>query len=227
MALSFLYLMARWLVGMLLGRLRSEHAKDVELAVLRHQLKVLRRQIERPEFQPADRALLAALSRALPRQPALVDLPGDAGHDPAVAPPVGHPQMDPARPSVRSSATRRPCGDADPAAGRGEPSLGLPAHPGRAQEARNPRVSDYHPHRPVGQRAATRAPTGVGHLASVPSSAGRRHHRHRLLHRGDRLPQDPLQFCSSSSCTRSRFGSPASLTTRTELGSSSGHGNAR
>jgi len=68
MALSFLYLMARWLVGMPLGRLHSEHAKDVELAVLRHQLKVLRRQIERPEFQPADRALLAALSRALPRQ---------------------------------------------------------------------------------------------------------------------------------------------------------------
>src|SRR6266516_4169963 len=68
MALSFLYLMARWLVGMLLGRLRSEHAKDVELAVLRHQVRVLRRQIERPEFQPADRALLAALSRALPRQ---------------------------------------------------------------------------------------------------------------------------------------------------------------
>jgi len=68
MALSFLYLMARWLVGMLLGRFHSEHAKDVELAVLRHQLKVLRRQIKRPEFQPADRALLAALSRALPRR---------------------------------------------------------------------------------------------------------------------------------------------------------------
>src|SRR6266699_1735249 len=55
MALSFLYLMARWLVGMLLGRFHSEHAKDVELAVLRHQLKVLRRQIERPEFQPDHR----------------------------------------------------------------------------------------------------------------------------------------------------------------------------
>jgi hypothetical protein len=39
---SFLYLMARRLVGMLLGRLRSEHAKDVEIAVLRHQLEVLR-----------------------------------------------------------------------------------------------------------------------------------------------------------------------------------------
>jgi putative transposase len=60
--------MACRLVGMLLGRLRSEHAKDVELAVLRHQLRVLRRQVKRPEFHPADRALLAVLSRALPRR---------------------------------------------------------------------------------------------------------------------------------------------------------------
>jgi putative transposase len=67
MALSFLYLMARWLVGMLLGRLGSEQTKDVEIAVLRHQLEVLRRQVKRPEFRPADRALLAVLSSALPR----------------------------------------------------------------------------------------------------------------------------------------------------------------
>ena len=67
MALSFLYLTTRRLVGMLLGRLRSEHAKDVEIAVLRHQLSVLRRQVQRAEFRPADRAVLAVLSRALPR----------------------------------------------------------------------------------------------------------------------------------------------------------------
>jgi putative transposase len=67
MALSFLYLMTRRLVGMLLGSLRSEHAKDIEIAVLRHQLDVLRRQVKRPEFRPADRALLAMLSSALPR----------------------------------------------------------------------------------------------------------------------------------------------------------------
>ena len=66
MALSFLYLMTRRLVGMLLGSLRSEHAKDIEIAVLRHQLEVLRRQVKRPEFRPADRALLAMLSGALP-----------------------------------------------------------------------------------------------------------------------------------------------------------------
>jgi putative transposase len=67
MALSFLCLTARRLIGMLLGRLRSEHAKDVEVAMLRHQLDVPRRQVTRPEFQPADSAVLVVLSRALPR----------------------------------------------------------------------------------------------------------------------------------------------------------------
>jgi putative transposase len=67
MALSFLYLMTRRIARMVLGHLRSEHAKDIEIAILRHQLKVLRRQVKRPEFQPADRAVLAVLSRALPR----------------------------------------------------------------------------------------------------------------------------------------------------------------
>jgi hypothetical protein len=58
---------ARQLVSVLLGRLRSEHARDVEMAVLRHQLSALRRQAKRAEFRPADRAVLAVPSRALPR----------------------------------------------------------------------------------------------------------------------------------------------------------------
>jgi len=46
---------------------RGDAANDLELLVLRHQLAVLRRQTPHPKLAPADRALLAAVSRALPQ----------------------------------------------------------------------------------------------------------------------------------------------------------------
>jgi putative transposase len=46
---------------------RGDAAKDLEILVLRHQLGVLHRQIPRPRLEPTDRALLAAVSRALPQ----------------------------------------------------------------------------------------------------------------------------------------------------------------
>jgi putative transposase len=46
---------------------RRDAAKDLELLVLRHQLAVLRHQIPRPRLESTDRALLAAVSRVLPR----------------------------------------------------------------------------------------------------------------------------------------------------------------
>jgi transposase InsO family protein len=57
----------------------SDHDKDVEILVLRHQLAVLQRQLaqlgqQRVRFEPADRVLLAALLRQLPR-PTLRGLP--------------------------------------------------------------------------------------------------------------------------------------------------------
>jgi putative transposase len=45
----------------------GDAAKELEILVLRHQLTVLRRQTPRPKLEPTDRALLAAISRLLPR----------------------------------------------------------------------------------------------------------------------------------------------------------------
>jgi putative transposase len=61
------YLSLRRSIQLLVLLARGDAAKDLELLVLRHQLSVLRRQVPRPKLEPADRALLAAISRVLPR----------------------------------------------------------------------------------------------------------------------------------------------------------------
>ena len=51
----------------LIGLGPSPEAKDVEIAVLRHKLMVLQRQIARPRYAPSDRMVLATLAKLLPR----------------------------------------------------------------------------------------------------------------------------------------------------------------
>jgi putative transposase len=61
------YLMLCRSIQLLVLLTRGDAAKDLEILVRRHQLTVLRRQVSRPKLEPADRALLSALSRALQR----------------------------------------------------------------------------------------------------------------------------------------------------------------
>jgi putative transposase len=65
--LSMLYRLVRCLVGLIAVLARRDLNKDAELLVLRHENAVLRRQITRVPYTPADRVWLAALSQLLPR----------------------------------------------------------------------------------------------------------------------------------------------------------------
>src|SRR5665647_597504 len=68
---SLLYLVVRALVGFLVGggqQGRDDGSKDLEILVLRHQLRVLQRTAGRPKLRVIDRILLAAASWAIPRE---------------------------------------------------------------------------------------------------------------------------------------------------------------
>jgi transposase InsO family protein len=60
------FVIVRRVLG-LVGLGPTPDAKDVEIAVLRHQLMVVRRQVARPRYAPEDRLVLAMLARLLPR----------------------------------------------------------------------------------------------------------------------------------------------------------------
>jgi len=65
MALSFLYLAFVRLVQLVRLSCRAQGDLAIEVVMLRHEVAVLRRQVARPALQPADRAVLAGLSRLL------------------------------------------------------------------------------------------------------------------------------------------------------------------
>src|SRR6266540_1555536 len=175
MVLSFAYWSLRRLLELVVLRRRSEREKEIEILLLRHQLRVLERQVARPQLTQADRALLAAFSRVL-------------------APRLGCAPLD-----VSASTSRTPadaCGRARArgAARAGEPELGLPAGPGRAGRARGQAGGEHglDDSEGGGDRAGPEA--ARAELAGVPPSAGGEHLGVRLPHRRHALLETLLRL---------------------------------
>ena len=68
MPITFAYRITRNLLGALATVARRDVSKDAELLVLRHENTVLRRQITKVRYEPADRFWFAALSSLVPRR---------------------------------------------------------------------------------------------------------------------------------------------------------------
>ncbi len=68
MVVSLVYALVCRLFELVVLLARGERSKELEILVLRHELSILRRQVNRPRFTSDDRLLLTALSRVLPRR---------------------------------------------------------------------------------------------------------------------------------------------------------------
>jgi len=66
--LAEVYVALRRLLQLVVLLCRSDRSKELEILLLRDELAILRRQPRRAPVRPVDRALPAALARALPRR---------------------------------------------------------------------------------------------------------------------------------------------------------------
>jgi hypothetical protein len=167
---SFVYLVVRNLFALvwLLGRQRR--STELEILALRHEIAILRRQAGRPKLTRADRALLAALSRSLPRASwSIFPVKPDTllrWHRQLVARRWTYAHTWQGRPPLESSLRT-----IDSAARPRESALGLPAHRRRAQGSRRHRLGDLSTQGAARGRTATSSGADAFLVARLPLRA--------------------------------------------------------
>src|SRR5438034_1109396 len=162
----------------------SAAALEVENAVLRHELAVLRRTLKRPPLQRRSRLLLAAASTLLPRARWSVFPVSPQTllrwHRELVARKWTYRRRSPGRPAIdrglRELVLRL---------GREKSGLGLRADPGRVAQARHPGGRDHDQVDPETLRRRPGSATERSFLGRVPAGGGARDAGLRFLHRGD------------------------------------------
>jgi hypothetical protein len=197
MASTLVFLLVRHALR-LVGLGPKPDDKDVEIAVLRHQLAVLHRQVARPRYAPADRLVLATLARLLPRErwSAFLVTPATLlrWHREAV-----RRQWTYARePRIRRGL--------DPAVvelvlrlARENSRRGLPPDLRGMRQARDEGVGHLGAQHSPAQWPGAGPEEGRSILGRVPSLPGRRCAGMRLLHRPRRLHPPGCTYCSSLS----------------------------
>ncbi len=123
MSASLVYVVLRQILQILTQLARDDGAKDVELLVLRYQVAVLRRQVHRPDLQPAARGEIG--STVAPPAPAtMAGVLRHPRHAAALAPPADRTTLDLSTCTARPAANRPGTALAGPASSRRETDLG-------------------------------------------------------------------------------------------------------
>ena len=93
MLFALVYLLLRRVVRLIAGSSNDELSTQVELLVLRHQLKVLERQVGRPRLRRRDRLFMAAIQQR-PSSRSVVLVPCQPADAPSVAPGAREAEVD-------------------------------------------------------------------------------------------------------------------------------------